>query len=565
MQELKKIKLKLKWVSDAIGSKYLTWKNGDIVVIKAQTGTGKSYFIKSILVGYAKSKGQRILLLCNRVDLKRQFKIDLMRYNNNPIPMTKDKDGKEIVDLEIIDKTVEIGNVTIKSYQQYNEELLDLQYYNIPIDVNYGYIISDECQWMTQDASFAKTRKTTERLLATYSPDIIRIFMSATLDELIEPFKKAVDHEEQFHYYSTDEDYSYVDVKYFNNDKDIITLINNDLSDDKWVVFVTNKEIGAEFKKRITDSELVVSGSKNDTRTKIVATESFDCKCLIATKVLDNGINLSDKRIKHMVIYAWDKTTFIQELGRKRLDISKPIEEKLNLYIHTRFKKSFTTKINNLKKNRYSQIELFEKDPNRFNRKFNDELGKLDSQLFYKDKGDDKFIINLLGKKRLKNDIEFFESVAEKFNSKDKFTFIKEQLSWLGLLNTFDETNLIENIIDINESENVEEFLKEHLDEVILSKEDRIPLIEKINLIDGHNSRLNKTEDKEIKIVYVSDIEQLNKHLENSLKSDYRIQLLKRKTKTIDGKKHNYKAPWKIVHKDNFVEGELDEKKGVPK
>lgn len=561
---MKKVKLKLKWVSDAIGSKYLTWKDGDIVVIKAQTGTGKSFFIKNILVGYAKANGKRILLLCNRTDLKRQFKIDLMRYNNNPIPMTKDKDGNEIINLELIDKTIEIGNVTIKSYQQYNEELLDMEYYNIPIDINYGYIICDECQWMLQDASFAKTRKTTKWLLTNEYPDMIKIFMSATLDELMDTFKQVVDSEEQFHFYSTKEDYSYLDVKYFNNDKDIITLINNDKSDDKWVVFVTNKDIGSEFKKKIEDSELVVSGSRNDTRTKIVATESFDCKCLIATKVLDNGINLSDERIKHMVIYAWDKTTFIQELGRKRLDISKPIEEKLNLYIHTRFKKSFTTKINNLKKSRYSQIELFEKDPNKFNRKFNDELGKVDSQLFYKEKDEDKFIINVLGKKRLKNDIEFFESIAEKFESKDKFTFIKEQLSWLGLLKTFDENNLIEGVIDLNESEDVEEYLKEHLEEIILAKEDRIPLIEKINLIDGHNSRLYKEiEGEEFKIVYISDIEQLNKHLENSLKSNYRIQLLTRKTKTIDGKRHNYKAPWKIVHKDNFVEGILDDKKKV--
>lgn len=561
---MKKVKLKLKWVSDAIGQKYMTWKNGDIVVIKAQTGTGKSFFIKNILVGYAKSRGQRILLLCNRVDLKRQFKIDLMRYNNNPIPMTKDKDGKEIVDLEIIDKTIEIGNVTIKSYQKFNEDLLDMQYLNIPIDINYGYIICDESHWMIQDASFAATRKATEWLLANESPDMIKIFMSATIEELLEPFKLAVSSEEQFHFYSTEEDYSYLDIKYFNNNTDIITTINNDTSEDKWVVFVTNKDIGAEFKKKINDSELVVSGSKNDTRAKIVATESFDCKCLIATKVLDNGVNLSDERIKHMVIFAWDKTTFIQELGRKRLNISKEVEM-FNLYIYTRTKKSFTTKINSLKKNRYSQIELFETDPNKFNRKFNNELGKLDSQLFYKEKDEDKFIINLLGKKRLKNDIEFFELMKSTFElTKDKFTFIREQLSWVGLENTFDEGNLIENVIDINESENVEEYLKEHLDEIILAKEDRTPLIEKINLIDGHNSRLYKEiEGEEFKIVYISDVEQLNKHLENSLKSDYRIQLLKRKTKTIDGKKHNYKAPWKIVHKDNFVEGVLDDKKKV--
>jgi len=550
---MKKKKLKLKWVTDAIGLDYTKWKKGDIVTIKAQTGTGKTTFIKRILVGYAKNNGERILLLCNRTDLKRQLKIDLMRYNKIEIPVIKDKDGNENIDLDEIDKRTDIANITIKSYQQYNAELLNMQYFDIPIDVNYGYIICDECHWMLQDASFANTRKATQRLLAQEEPSMIKIFMSATLDELKSTFKQCVSSKEQLHSYSTDSDYRYLDVKYFNNDDDIIKTINNDKSEDKCVVFVTNKDVGAEFKNKINDSELVISGSKNNTRAKIVATETFDCKCLIATKVLDNGINLADEKIKNMVIYAWDKTTFIQELGRKRLDISKPVDS-FNLYIHTRFKKSFTTKVKNLRDNRYSQVELFETDHNKFNRKFNDELGKVDSQLFYKEKDEDDFKINVLGKKRLKTDIDFFEKMENKFEStKDKFTFIKEQLSWIGLGKTFDESNLIENVIDINEMQDIEEYLKEHLGDIFLNKEEKKPLIEKINIIDGHNSRLHKiVEGEELKIVYIGDIDQLNKHLENSLKSKYRIIKLKRMSKTINGKKNNYTSPWKIVHKNEL-------------
>ena len=382
--------------------------------------------------------------------------------------------------------------------------------------------------------------------------------MSATIDELLSAFKQCANSEEKFHLYSTEEDYRYLDVKYFNNDDDIIKTINNDKSEDKWIVFVTNKDVGAEFKNKINDSELVISGSKNDTRAKIVATETFDCKCLIATKVLDNGINLSDEKIKNMVIYAWDRTTFIQELGRKRLNISQPVD-KFNLYIHTRFQKSFTMKVKNLQDNRYSQVELFEKNINKFNRKFNNDLGKVDSRLFYKEKDEDEFRINVLGKKRLKNDIKFFNMMAEKFEStKDKFTFIKEQLSWLGLSKTFDESNLIQNVIDINEIQDIEEYLKEHLGEIFLGKEDKKPLIEKINIIDDHNSRIHKIiEGEELKIVYIGDIDQLNKHLENSLKSKYRIIKLKRMSKTINGKKNNYISPWKIVHKNELKNQEV--------
>lgn len=43
------IKLNLKFVSDVIGEDYKKWKRGEIVLISAQTGTGKNYFIENVL------------------------------------------------------------------------------------------------------------------------------------------------------------------------------------------------------------------------------------------------------------------------------------------------------------------------------------------------------------------------------------------------------------------------------------------------------------------------------------------------------------------------------------
>ena len=70
--------LNLKWVSDTIGEEYKQWSKGDIVTIQAQTGTGKTYFVKNVLVPYL-DKYENMLIVSNRVNLKRQVKIDLLK------------------------------------------------------------------------------------------------------------------------------------------------------------------------------------------------------------------------------------------------------------------------------------------------------------------------------------------------------------------------------------------------------------------------------------------------------------------------------------------------------
>jgi hypothetical protein len=57
----------------------------------------------------------------------------------------------------------------------------------------------------------------------------------------------------------------------------------------------------------------------------IANNNKFDCHLLCCTKVLDNGINLIDPDLKHIIIDMLDPTEFLQCLGRKRIAPSEKI------------------------------------------------------------------------------------------------------------------------------------------------------------------------------------------------------------------------------------------------
>lgn len=448
-------KLNLKWVSDVVKQDYMKWKKGDLIKFICQMGTGKTYFIKKVLAGYAKSRNENILLLCNRIDLKRQLKIDLLKANNIEIPVFENEDGEWLIDNDKLDEIDEISNVTIKSYQKFDSELLDKEYHERNIKLEYDYYVCDEIHWIFSDASFTSTRVVAEYLFSTLT-ERITILMSATMSE-VELYLDELNLDSNIINYTTGEDYSYLDVKYFKNELDIINTINNDKTDSKWVVFVSDIGKGKEFKEVIPNSELVYSGAKCKERDNVVANGEFNCKCLITTKVMDNGINFTDKKLTNMVIYGWDEVTFKQEVGRKRIDISKE-PPRVNLYIYTRFQKSFTSKIHGIEETKVKALELYNTDYTHFNRVYDTKLNTIESSIFYKHNGE--YEVNDMGVRRMKLDLEFFKYMEEKFDYEGEFAFVKEQLSWIGLEDTFSEYNLIEDVVlDINKSE-LDKFLK---------------------------------------------------------------------------------------------------------
>lgn len=69
-------KLNLSYVSDIMGETYKKWKPGNIIIIDAQTGTGKNFFIENVLIPWIVDK--KLLFISNRTNLKRQVKKRLL-------------------------------------------------------------------------------------------------------------------------------------------------------------------------------------------------------------------------------------------------------------------------------------------------------------------------------------------------------------------------------------------------------------------------------------------------------------------------------------------------------
>lgn len=466
-------KLNLKWVTEVIGEDYKNWKKGDVVRVQAQTGTGKTLMV----TGNDKIKGlidrmegyQRLIYICNRVELKRQIKLDLLKKYNLEIPKINNK-----LDIDTLDKMTRINNIVITSYHSIAYSMLANTYNSEDNNLDmFDYIVCDEMHFMLADSSFNNhTRLAFNELITKADRNAIKIFISATMDEMVKVIEKAVEDSKnsfikkndlKLHTYNTGIDYSYLNTKYFRHIKDIITLIKNDKTDDKWLVFVTSKKNGQDMKNELDEcnisNDFITSGSKTVEAKNITSESKFNCKVLISTKALDNGVNIKDDKVKNLVVMAFDKTTFIQEIGRVRFNILNA--PTINLYIRTCYKKTFTNLVDRIYNPKFQDCELYMKDRSKFDRKYHNNLSSLADDLFYIDNDTKDITLNKMGYVRLIKDGAFAKIMIEKFENEGEFAFIKEQLLWLGLEDTFNKDNLIEDVTKEDNIDTLKGFLKD--------------------------------------------------------------------------------------------------------
>jgi len=556
-------KLNLKWVSDRIGEEYKNWKFGDVVKIHAQTGTGKTYFITGDkvhngLVDRMKDY-EKMIYICNRTELKRQIKLDLLKKFNLEIPYLKDEKGEfvlnkneKILDTDALDEKTKIENIVITSYHAISNGKLD----NIYLDGNnnlddFQYIVCDECHFFLTDSGFnQKSYLALEELVGTRHMNAVKIFISATMDEVDKIIDKQAEKHKtngfgnyskfEVHPYTTGIDYSYLDINYFINIKDIIQLIKNDKTTDKWMIFVTSKSKGEFIEKELNESKITATFihaniGNNDEKKRITAECKFNSKVLISTKCLDNGINIKDESVRNMVVMAYDKTTFIQEIGRVRFRIDNA--PTINLYIPMFSKKVFQGKIDKSYQPKINDIELFEKDISAFRRKYNNDFTKAPIDIFYlNDKNDWK--LNGMGYSRVYKDRNFAMDMINEFENYDKFTFVKEQLSWLEMSNTFNEYNLIENVADNEEVETLEVFIENCIGEKVL--EDK-----QIELCKILSSELLKINRDKLQFKKKMHPDTVNSILKNDLKLNYNVASTNT-SKRMEGKVKKY-TYWTVI------------------
>lgn len=474
------IKLNLQYVADVIKEDYKKWNNGDIVKIKTQTGTGKTYFIKNILIPYIDEINSfkiydsdlKILILTNRVNLSRQIKIDL--YNKYDFKIPKK--------VEELDKNKNIENITIMSYQGLNELILNKSDYKIDY---YDYIVADEIQYILDDSWTGTTETILDYLISSKHSQSIKIFISATMEQLNNIISKA--DKNNIYEYNTNRDYSYLKPYIYSKQSQLINQIVNDKTSNKWIIFVASilngKELLKELKNNNIDVTMVYRGCKNkkskEELNNIVINEKFNSKVLITTKLLDNGINILDNKVKNIVVNSWDKINLIQSIGRVRFkDIRKAY--KINLYLDIKTNKQFSGKIKSIDNN-LKYFELLKSDKAIFSKKYRNKINKLPNGIHLDE--NNEFIFDEVTYRNLRKNKLYLEKIKDNFS-----IYTNIQLNYLGIK---------EKPINLNniEHKQIADKLKEYITSLIdsaLNKEQQKELIETIGLKDNRN-RLQKS------------------------------------------------------------------------
>ena len=293
------------FISDIITDKELdSLKDGDSVAIWSQTGSGKSYFIKNRMNKYCARHGWKCLLVTNRKILKNQNEKELRYLDNNTI------------------RTI--------NYQELENNFRD-NFYDFVAD--YKVLVFDEAHYFLSDSEFNRNTDILFNIVKNPPKDKICFFMTATSYAIRECGVKFTKE------YEVKKDYSYIDKIYFYSSEDAVSGILNNLPDgEKAIYFCMSAKDAYSFSKSLDSAAFICSEnnkqfyrrSSMNERANIISKERFDCKILCTTKVLDNGVNIKDRALKHVLIDMIDPVTFVQCLGRKRV-IDE--EDKISLYV----------------------------------------------------------------------------------------------------------------------------------------------------------------------------------------------------------------------------------------
>ena len=256
---------------------------------------------------------------------------------------------KENIPQELAKEEIEeFDGITVLNYQKLQmvcEQQKESKYLN----GRYKYIVCDEIHYLLEDAAF--NPETLRALKFLKQAKEILICISATmegLDELLvkEKYSDTIlwNSQKRCTEYLTQIDISgylssitgeYRHILHYKLPRtvrinQIFSFSNYDLvieairrSDDKekWLIFQSNKNKAEELRKRLgKQSHLICADNRSDEILKeLIQKEKFSCRILISTKLLDNGVNVKDMQLKHILIDSISKTEFLQMLGRKRL------------------------------------------------------------------------------------------------------------------------------------------------------------------------------------------------------------------------------------------------------
>ena len=435
-----------RWLVNGIQEDYKNWQPRGVVshqkasriFIESPTGTGKSSFVLDKLFPFAAEKNYNILYLANRSALNQQIRNAVARKLK-----VKEKIKKDEATFYLPES---FCCLTVINYQAISLDSTALETFLS----DYAYIVFDEAHFFVEDSLFnAKTGLLLKSVLDA-SPDAVWIFLSATLDgseelllaaaDKIQPnnlidanLNKLVFRDHRIVYKNNYQSAVYT-PSFFRGIDDLMPVINRTVG-GKWLIFVSSIQRGKALQQRIkkeTGRKAVFLSSENKAGKRwemLSAEERYDEDVLIATKVLDNGVNIRDEDVRQIVIPFCDRTEFMQMLGRRRthegervcLYVEVPTIQKINTLRHgVETKRKAINGVNGCAPNKKKALlaKMWE-------------AGRKDiNSLFYINK-DGNLTSNFLAEKKLKQLSDFYGMLAARY--KEGACYEKTVLTWIKM------------------------------------------------------------------------------------------------------------------------------------
>lgn len=294
-----------------------TYKQGEQVIVKigCSTGMGKTYFINNSVSSFLDPEDLHLLYLSPRIELNKQ--------------QVNDTDDLDCVDRYNIHTTQSLQMLLIESEDYIREFQVEnhLQKEHLPL---YDIIVVDEAHLLINDTVFNQESLLVLNWLRAQNKLII--FLSGTGCNL---FKTELSPTEIK--YKCDDDYSMVNkVVIAHNDKQLVKELErtyNNLEDNEKILVVTEKIFKqdqltelAKWAKALPDHKVgFIYSNSSPSQTKFkdfqrgeIKNGTFDTTVLVGTKVIAEGVNITDTNCKILAQNFFDEDTHLQVNGRLR-------------------------------------------------------------------------------------------------------------------------------------------------------------------------------------------------------------------------------------------------------
>lgn len=447
---------RIKTVSDYVTpQKVNQWEPGDTLLIFAPTGAGKSYFVKNTLRNYLVENGLKCLYLLSRAKTKEQFQ-------------------KELPNDSVI---------TFATYQ--TVEMLESS--PNATTGEWDMIVADECHYFHSDSSFNhRTDISFEWILRQKAA--IRVFMTATYDGFLEDLERRGVPYTAYVLDSPEPKIS--SLQFFWSDAQLDRLADQViLSGEKAVFFIQSAKKAYDLYSKYKNNGLFICSAYNKELSKhldktliaaLLENERFDCCLLITTTALDTGVNIKDRELTTIVTDVTDPTTIVQCVGRKRL-IDK--DERLDLIVRARSNQQIAGVLRKQREYAKTIYDFLEHGAVAYNAN-HDRSNDSARLVFDCPETDDKNSVftkrvNWLKYAQIKNNIRTYETMLKMGNN----GYIKYIAEMFGC-----KYSVLEDVENNNE---LSEYLESLIGCPMLTKDDREPLIERLNI--RRNGRLCKT------------------------------------------------------------------------